>query len=78
MIFKIKHEKLGGHIHCALFAAKEPNQTYAKCGDLVVREEEFAPMQRAMVGVYFQEAGRDAAAHDPSPAEMRLEKTGVE
>lgn len=29
MIFKIKHEKKGGHIHCRLFAAKAPNMAKA-------------------------------------------------
>lgn len=55
MIFKVKHEKLGGHIHCALFAAKQPNMTYAKCGDFCVREEELADLQLAMSGVAFEE-----------------------
>lgn len=55
MVFKIRYEKRGGHIHCRLFAAKSPNMTYAGCGDFVVREEEFEALQRAMSGVHFQE-----------------------
>ena len=54
MIFKIRCVQRGGHIHCALFAAKHPNITYAKCGDFVVREEEFADLQAVMPGVIFE------------------------
>jgi hypothetical protein len=33
--FKFRHHTLGGHVHVAVFVAKEPNQTFAKSGDLV-------------------------------------------
>ncbi len=55
MVFKIKHEKRGGHIHCRLFAAKAPNMTYAGCGDFCVREEEFEDLQHVMSGIAFEE-----------------------
>lgn len=55
MVFKIIHEKLGAHIHCALFSARSPNLTWAKCGDFVVREEEFEDTKLAMSGVVFSE-----------------------
>lgn len=56
MIFKIRHEQRGGHIHCRLFAAKATNMTYATCGDFTVREEEFEDLQRVMAGVFFEDA----------------------
>ena len=57
MVFKIKYNVAGGHTHCSLFAAKEENQTFAKCGDFTVRNEEFEPLKFAMSGVYFEEHG---------------------
>lgn len=58
-VFRVRHEKLGGHIHCALFAAKSPNMTYAKCGDFVVTDgEEFETLKRALSGVEFREIQR--------------------
>ena len=55
MVFKIRYEKAGGHLHCSLFAAKAPNMTYANCGDFCIREEELADLERAMSGVAFEE-----------------------
>lgn len=55
MVFKIKHEKRGGHIHCRLFAARMSNMTFAGCGDFCVREEEFEDLQLAMSGISFEE-----------------------
>lgn len=41
-VFRIRFEIAGGHVHCALFAGKATNQTFAKCGDFTVRKgEEF-------------------------------------
>ena len=65
MIFKIRHEKLGGHIHCALFGAKAPDMTYAKCGDFVVREEEFSDLERCMSGVFFEDKADDFSLAQP-------------
>ena len=46
-IFRIRFRIAGGHVHCALFSAKTPNQTFAKCGDFVVeRGEEFEALMR--------------------------------
>lgn len=56
MIFKIRWERLGGHIHCALFVAQARNFTYAKCGGFVVSEGlEFEQLERVMAGVEFEE-----------------------
>ena len=55
MIFKIRYEKAGGHLHCKLFAAKSPNMTYACCGDFCIREDELTDLERAMSGVFFEE-----------------------
>lgn len=54
MIFRIRFEVAGGHVHCALFVAKEPNMTHAKCGDFVVsRGPEFVALEAVMGGVQF-------------------------
>jgi hypothetical protein len=54
MVFKLRFRKLGGHYHCRLFAAKSPNMTYAKCGDLTFAEDDWSDVQIAMSGVNFQ------------------------
>jgi len=54
MIFRIIHRLAGGHVHCDLFCAPAPNQTFAKCGSFVVcRGPEFEQLLRAMPGVNF-------------------------
>lgn len=59
MIFKVKYEKAGGHIHCRLFAAKAPNMTFAGCGNFCIRVEEFEDLERAMSGVFFEEVKKE-------------------
>ena len=41
MIFRIYHKKLGGHVHMRVFSGKTDG-ALGKCGDLTMREEEFA------------------------------------
>ena len=45
MIMRLRYVKQGGHYHCRLFTARGPNQTFAKCGDLVFSEEEWASVR---------------------------------
>ncbi len=33
-VYKFRHQTLGGHVQVAVFVANEPNQTFAKAGDL--------------------------------------------
>lgn len=40
-LIRIRYEKQGGHYHCRLFTAPEPDRTFAKCGDLVFDEREW-------------------------------------
>lgn len=47
-IWKLRWEKRGGHYHCSVFSARSLNHTYAKSGDLVVREEEWVSFCQAM------------------------------
>lgn len=41
MTFKFNHELLGGHVHIAVFSGKDRDHL-GKCGDLVMREEEWS------------------------------------
>jgi len=53
-VFRVRWQQLGGHVHCRLFCAKHPNQTYAKCGEFVVREgEEFESLRAQFSGAHF-------------------------
>lgn len=54
MIFRVRFEVAGGHVHCALFCAPRPNTTFAKCGDFTVRRgEEFVALMDAMAKIEF-------------------------
>lgn len=45
MILRIRYKKLGGLVHCRVFTARDVNQTFAKCGDLVFFENEWPAVQ---------------------------------
>lgn len=45
MIFRIYHLRKGDHVHMRVFAG-ERDKTLAKCGDLVMRKEEFTAFKR--------------------------------
>lgn len=54
MIFRVRFTVAGGHVHCRLFSAKQPNMTWAKCGDFcVTKGQEFSDLMRAFGGVDF-------------------------
>ena len=40
-VMRIRYKKLGGHIHCRVFTAPWPDQTFAKVGELVFDEREW-------------------------------------
>jgi hypothetical protein len=42
MIFRLRFQQAGGHVHCRLFQAKAPGQTWQKNGDLVFDERGWA------------------------------------
>jgi hypothetical protein len=45
--FRIRFGIAGGHVHCRLFAGV-PGQTFANCGEFVVRKgEEFSALVKA-------------------------------
>jgi len=39
--FKFRWNKLGGHYHTAVFSANDPNQIFAKLGDIIMDESDF-------------------------------------
>lgn len=51
----MKYKVLGGHVHCRVFAARQLNTTFAKCGDLTFRVEEFEDFQIACPGLLWEE-----------------------
>lgn len=56
-VFRIRHDRRGAHIHCDLFVAKHPNQTYAKCGSFCISDWEWEDLRAVMSGVEFIERG---------------------
>lgn len=62
-MIRIRHKTLGGHVHMRVFVGKE-GFTLGKAGDLVMRTDEFAELQRlaaaqSEVAVEFVEEVRD-------------------
>lgn len=55
MIWKIRYHTLGGHTHCRLFVAKQPNMTFAMCGEFAIDRDTLDDLQLAMSGVRFEE-----------------------
>jgi hypothetical protein len=54
MIFRVRFEIGGHHVHCRLFIAKAENQTFAKCGEFVVRKgDEFRDLLASFKGAQF-------------------------
>lgn len=55
-VFRVKWERAGGHVHCTVFLAKHPNQTYANAGTFCVSEgEEFESLRASWSGAEFVE-----------------------
>jgi hypothetical protein len=54
MIWRVRFDVQGGHVHCRLSCAKRENTTFATCGDFTVRRgEEFSDLLRAMPSAQF-------------------------
>lgn len=54
MIFRVRFDVRGGHVHCRVFSARWTNGTYAKLGDLTVtRGPEFVAFMAAFRGAEF-------------------------
>lgn len=54
MVWRVKFNIGGGHVHCRLFCAAAENHTFAKCGEFCVRKgAEFVSLLRVMGGVQF-------------------------
>lgn len=58
---RLRYAKAGGHVHCRLFSARDPRQTYAKCGDLTFSEDEWpdaaSRLRHAGIEVLEEDAG---------------------
>jgi hypothetical protein len=54
MIWRVRFDVKGGHVHCELFVAKRRENIFAKCGSFVVqRGEEFSDLLRTMTNTEF-------------------------
>jgi len=60
MIFRVRYDTKGGHVHCRLFSAKRPNTTWMKCGEFTLRTDEFLECVEAMNGVEFLADEKDS------------------
>lgn len=70
MIFRVRYKIKGGHTHCSLFSAKQPNTTFANCGNFVIRNDEFKELVIAMSGIQFL----DDASYNAEEKERYREK----
>jgi hypothetical protein len=65
MIFKVRFEVLGGHVHCDVFVGKAYNQTFANCGHLVIdRGQQWTAFEAAFAGAEFEPKHGDPAFYD--------------
>jgi hypothetical protein len=53
VIFRLYHETRGAHEHCRLFSGPHEG-ALAKCGDLVMRSEEFAQFRASATFIQFR------------------------
>lgn len=53
-MFRIYYEVAGGHVHCRVFAGKNPG-ALGKCGDLTMRKDEFDAFMESAKFVQFRE-----------------------
>ena len=65
--FRIRFRKLGKHYHCRMFSARNPNETFAKNGDLVFDDREFDSVKAAMPGVEFIDEGEEPSQMNRKP-----------
>lgn len=55
MVFRVRYKLLGGHYHCRIFSAKASDQTFAKMGEVVLRENEFDAFKKCMIAEFLPE-----------------------
>lgn len=82
MTFKFNHELRGGHVHIAVFSGKDKDHM-GKCGDLVMRKEEWpefrhafqsvAWLERGDPGVIFEDLSLRASHHPPRSLDQAIE-----
>jgi hypothetical protein len=60
-VFKVKYQRLGGHVHTSWFSARAPDATYAKLGDLTFDLEDWEVLRQWFPGREFivEERGRE-------------------
>lgn len=54
-LFKVRFTKSIAHTYCTVFVAQEDNTTWANCGKLTVRNDEFMDFRMTMPEVPFEE-----------------------
>lgn len=55
MIFKVLYARSIGHTYCTVFVAPDHDRTWANCGKLTIRNDEFEDFRLAMPNVPFEE-----------------------
>jgi hypothetical protein len=64
MIFRLYHETRGAHEHCRLFAGDHEG-ALGKCGDLVMRVQEFAQFRASATFIQFRPENDGFKRYDP-------------
>lgn len=55
MIFKFRAKKMGGHFHTSVFSALSEDYTFAKLGDIVLDERDYAALKNNAFSVVVEE-----------------------
>lgn len=65
MIFLVRYHVGGGHVHCRLFTAGA-GQTFALCGEITLRAEEFQDFRKAFAAEFREDGARVLADYEVS------------
>lgn len=76
-VFRIRHKKLGGHVHMRVFSAPRAGATFAKLGDLCCDEAEFKELRDAMAHVEFLTDDDDSYPYPARGDQVRLAPDGA-
>lgn len=48
--FRLRYKEEGIHVHCAVFVKRKSMSTFAKCGQMTVRTDEWPTLKEAFSG----------------------------
>jgi len=53
--YRVRYKHAGGHIHMRVFSRRKGQETWAKCGDLVIDETEWVSLVQTFKAEFLEE-----------------------